>query len=437
MAKRQVPPLERQLARVSRRLFLRSFLSSLFWCWAAGLLLAGTWFIAQSLALDGISPQVRLSVAAGILLAATITAGVWAVYRAPARLAAALLLDEAFGLRERVTTSYLLAPEQVASPAACALLADVNERLAKLDVGSKIGVRISWWAGVAPAVAGVLALAAFFYQPTPTQATSGSQDKKAEVIPNAKEIEKKLDQLKKKNPERRPEGRPMSEELKRIDQELEQIANRPRTTKEQLKDRIKEMTALEDQLKAREKEMADRSRSLKQQLQQMDKMGNKQASQEGPGRDLQKALSQGKFEKAREELERLTKKLKANSLTPKEKQQLAKQLKDAKEKLERLAQQKDKADQLNRLHREGKLSSEALKKEMERLKEDAKKLQDMQALASQLAEAQKSLEENKDGSAAESLSAAASQLKEMDLRDKDLADLRDQLERLQDAKDSC
>src|SRR5207302_7122854 len=115
-------------------------------------------------------------------------------------------------------------------------------------------------------------------------------------------------------------------------------------------ERIKEMTALEDQLKNREKEMAERSRSLKQQLQQMDRMAGKSGNQEGPAKDMKKALSQGNLEQAKEEMEKLSKKLRENGFTAQEKEQLAKQLKNIKDELERMAQQKDRVEQLKKLH---------------------------------------------------------------------------------------
>src|SRR5262249_20329954 len=158
-----------------------------------------------------------------------------------------------------------------------------------------------------------------------------------------------------------------------IDAELDQIANRPRTTKEQLRERIKEMTALEEKLKTLEKDMTDRSRSVKQQLQQMDQLGNQNSTQEGPAKELQKALSEGKLDDAKKEIDRLAKNLKNNQLTDKEKEQLAKQLKDLQKKLERAANQEAKKEQLKQLAKEGKLDSEALKREMKQLEEDAKK----------------------------------------------------------------
>jgi hypothetical protein len=437
MARTPLSPVQRQIARVRRRLFLQTLLARLLWCWAGALALSAGWFVAQPFLAATPPDWLRLTVAGGVLGAGTLLAGVLAVLQAPPRLDAALLLDERFGLKERVTTSLTLAPELETTPAAQALLADVNQRVEKLDVGSRFPVRASWVATVAPACAVVLAIAAFYYQPPSSQATPGPTANIDQTPKNAEEIEQKINQLKKKAPARRPLNRPSAQKLEEIEAELDKIINRPRATKEQLKDRIKEMTAQEDKLKNLEKELADKSRSLKSQLHQMDQMANQNGTQEGPAKDLQKALSEGKLEQAKEELQKLTKKLKNNELTEKEKQQLAKQMKDLQQKLERLAEQKDKKDELKKLNEQGKLDADALQREMKQLEEESQKLKDLQKLAKQLGRAQQALQNGKNGEAAQSLEDAADQLKDLELDDQDLQDLRDQLQRLQDAKDSC
>jgi uncharacterized coiled-coil DUF342 family protein len=437
MARAKPSPLERQLTRATRRLFLRTLLSCLFWGWFLALIISAGWFLAQSQITYPMTPSMRLIVAGSLIGLATLVGLVLALLRAPAKVAAALLLDERFGLKERVTTSLMLTPELKSTAAAQALLADVNDRVSKIDVGSRFPLRVSWITGLAPAVAAIVALAAFYYQPPSSQATIRATEAKAQEPPNAAEIEQKLNQLKKRPAEKRPVERAMSEELKRIDAELDQIANRPRGTKEQLKERIKEMTSLEERLKAREREMAERARSMRQQLKQMERMAGKSGNEDGPAKDLQKALSQGNLEQAKEEMEKLSKKLKENRLTAQEKEQLAKQLKKLQEELERAAKQQDKIDQLKKLHQEGKLDAEALKREMQRLQQDSAKLQDLQKMADQLGQARKNLQQGNGDAASAGLSAAADTAKSMELGDDDLRDLRDQLQRLQDAKDSC
>src|SRR5262249_29883496 len=152
------------------------------------------------------------------------------------------------------------------------------------------------------------------------------------------------------------------------------------------------------------------SRSLKQQLQQMDKLMQKSFN-DGPAKDLDKALSEGKFDQAKEEIERLVKKLSNNELSQKEKEQLQKQLEEIQKKLERAANLKDKEEQLKKAN----LDPETLKREMQRLDEEKKKLKDLQDIANKLGQCQKQLKEGDLDQAAESLKAAANKMGDMEL----------------------
>jgi hypothetical protein len=351
--------------------------------------------------------------------------------RAPTRVSAALSLDEKFGLKERVTTSVTLSQGQEATPAGQALLADVALRVKDLDVPSRFPVRLSWSAGLVPVGAVILALVALFYEPATSQAVLPKGYDSTEPPANLAEIKEKMKEPAKKERPKPNTGRLKPEDLAKLENELEKIFSRSVDTKEQIRERIKEMTALEEAMKQREKQMAEQTRSLKQQMQRLEQMAQKDS--DGPAKDLQKAMAEGKFDKAREELERLQKKLANNQLSAKEKEQLQKQLGDLQKKLERLAQLKDKEQQL----KQANLDPKTLEREMAELKKEAGKLKDLQALAQQLGQCEKALKEGKMDGALESLSKAGDQLKSMEGQEGDLQELREQLARLLDAKDSC
>src|SRR5262245_35070316 len=191
MAHSKLSPVQRQLARVSRRLFLQVFLDSLFWCLAGALILAAVWFLVQPLVLSAPPDWLRWALAGGLIVAGTALAVVLALVRRPSDLVAALVLDEKFNLRERVTTSLTLAPHQANTPAAQALLEDVNQQVKQLDVGSRFPVRLSWNVTLVPLCAAIVALVALFYQPVfdqPQAPAANPEDK----IANAEEIEKKI-----------------------------------------------------------------------------------------------------------------------------------------------------------------------------------------------------------------------------------------------------
>src|SRR5262249_13360458 len=152
----KLSPLQRQVVRVHRRLFLQAFLNGLAWCWAGAILLSVVWFLLQPLLIDAPPVWLRWAVAGSAVGLATVLAVVLSVLRGPSRLTAALSLDSEFGLKERVTTSLTLAPGQEATPAGQALLQDATQRVSNLDVGSRFPVRMSWSAALVPVCAVLL-----------------------------------------------------------------------------------------------------------------------------------------------------------------------------------------------------------------------------------------------------------------------------------------
>src|SRR5260370_931836 len=53
MSKPTLTAVELQIRRVTRRLFVQTFLDRLAWCWAGALALAAAWLLAQPLLLPG------------------------------------------------------------------------------------------------------------------------------------------------------------------------------------------------------------------------------------------------------------------------------------------------------------------------------------------------------------------------------------------------
>jgi hypothetical protein len=252
--------------------------------------------------------------------------------------------------------------------------------------------------------------------------------------PNAAQIDQKLKELAKKPAEKRPpDMKVKSEELEKLEAELDKIANKPHSTREEIHERVKEMAGIEDQMKALQKEMAEKANALKARLQKLDTLANNSKDGEGPAKELQKALSEGKFEKAKEEIERIKKRLERGEMTKKEKEQLQRQLENMKNKLERMAQQKDKQEELKKAN----LDPETLQREMAALKKESQKLKDLQNLADKLDKVQQALKDGDISAASKDLAKTADKLKSMEGEEQDLDDLRDQLKRLKDAKDAA
>jgi hypothetical protein len=424
--------LDRQISRVSRRLYLQTFLDQVVWCWASALVLAAAWFFLQPYVVaEPAAPWLRWAVAGGLIGLATGLAALLARFRAPSRLIAALSLDERFGLKERVTTSLTLAPDQATSPAGQALLADVNQRVSSLDVTSKFPVSVSWSALAVPVCVALFAAVAFFYEPPKINAVVDPNDDAKQAPANVAKVDEAMKQLKKK-PVQKAEGKPR-EELEKLEAKLDEIANRPRRTKEELRERYKELKATEEMMRRRENQLGDKADARQTALKKLDKLN--EGAKEGPAKDLQKALSQGNLEQAKQELEKISKKL--DQMSPKEKEQLAKQMKEMGEKLKQLSDNEQKKEQLEKLKKEGKIDQETYEREKKQLDKQSESLKDLKDLAQKMNQCKKCLEKGDSQGAQRQLDDAAKQMEEMDGDSKEMEDLREQMKRLKDAKDAA
>jgi hypothetical protein len=449
MARSTPTPLERQLGRVRRRLFGEGLLEALAWGWAGALVLAVAWFLAQPYLLTDAPVVLRWYVLGGAAATGTLAAVGWALLRAPSAVAAALDLDQRFGLKERATTALTLAPREIQSPAGQALLADVNHRVAPLRIRDRFPLRLPRAAALVLLLALVLVLLAFFYEPSVNRGEAAEQQLAAEPAVKV-DIERKLRQLQKKG-ELKSSDRPKSAELQRLEADLDKLAQKPHETREQAREMVKDLTNAEDQIKKREKELAERADALKEQMRQLDRLEKKEAK-DGPAKKLDRALDQAEFKKAKEEADRLGKQLQADeqverlrkkvqeekltdqekkeareqlerleaqALKPQEREQLQEQMKDMQDKLERLTRSEEAKERLRQLQRQGAMSKEQLDRELDRLESNCAKLdpetkKTLEELAKKLKEAGQCMTEGKDGEAAQKLKEAGELMAKLD-----------------------
>src|SRR5262249_29080129 len=341
--------------------------------------------------------------------------------------------------------------------------------LASLRVPERFPLRIPWTVALVPAGALALLLLALFYKPVLNSAQAEIKEPLADSPADRAKIEKALRPLQRK-PAKKIGERPKSEELQRLEAELDRLAQKPRETKEQARELVKDITNAEDEARKREKQLADRADALKEQMKQAERL-TKQEKKDGPANKLDKALDQAEFKKAKEEAERLGKqlqadeevarlrkkmqddkltdeqkqemreqleKLKDQELSREQKEQMEKQLQDMKDKLERLTRSEDAKERLRELQRQGAISKEELERELDQLaknmdKLDPQTLQDLQELAQKLGECQKCMKEGKQGEAAQKWAEAAEKPAKLDPNG-ECKELQQQLQQLQAAR---
>ena len=444
--------LDRQVRTVRRRLLIQACINRLIVALVIACALTAMWVLAKPYALGVTKPGVDWAVGGGIFAAATLAAIVLAVRQAPSAVDAALSLDHRFNLRERVTTTLTMRPDEQVSPAGRALRADAEQKVGGLNVGQKFPVNLGWHSALVPAAAAALALLIVFYDPVipqPQGQAAANPQVPADVV---KELEQKKQEYLQKQKTAAKTERPKSDDVKAIEAKIEEIMKKPMATEKDLKDRLSELTATEEAMRKKEKEEADKVQGFQDQLQKMNDQLQKKSKadkndKDGAAKDLKDQLGKGNLEKAKEEAERLSKKIKdGDQINKKDKEQLANELKDMKDELKRLAREKEKEDEekrkekedeLKKQEKEGKIDKEQLDREIDKLKKDqGQTAKEMQDLADKLERAEQALNQGKDGEAAQALQDAAQQLDEMAQREQNLDDIQGELQRMQDLREA-
>lgn len=414
--------IEHQIQRVRRRMLLCKLLEYLVGFWALGLVVCAAWFLARPYVTTAAADWARYGIPGGVMVGATLAALLWTFLRAPHSLTASLALDQEFGLQERVTTFAMLTADQLNSPAGAALLEDVKEKVANLDVPSRFPVGLRLSRGLMPVGAGLLALAASFFNPT-LGASSNRPDPKQSAVVDPKEVQQQLDNLRKVVKKETDDDDPLkSKELEELEKEWDKLVHKALdpNNKEQVRERTTELAKLGEKIEKRVNDLKDKSSNLKKALDrmQLDKLGKK--LQDGPAKDLEDALAKGKFDKAREVLEKLQKDLENNKLSKDEQQKLGDQMKELQDKLKRLTDQKDRKDQLQKDFDDGKITKDQLDRELAEMKQEAQELQDLQELADLLGECKECLGAGNSLKAGQRIKGALEKIKSMELSDAEM-----------------
>jgi hypothetical protein len=422
-----VKELDKPIGRVWRRLRLQRFLASTVWCLAGGLALATVILGIEKLAhlpVPG-ADWWPFAIGGGLSL---VVAGLIAALTGPDRTEAAVQLDRAFGLNERLSTALTLPEELRQSPAGRALIADAIRHVADLDVSERFGLAVPRraWVPIIPVIlAGVILLV-----PDWVQQNSGSL--KASTTPQKDKelVSKETSTLGKKIAEQRKAmDKQKFAEAEKLLAEVEKTANDLAKAPPAAKDKaMMALNKLTEALKDRQKQLGS-PEQVNRQLQQLKDMAS-----QGPADDFNKALAKGDFEKAAQELKQIKEKLASGKMTEKEKQDLKKQVGEMAQQLEKLANLDQRKKQLEEAQKNGGLSREQFDKEMAKLNDQAKNLEKLQKMASQLAKAEEALQKGDTKKAAEALGMTEQQVQKMAQELSEMQSLESAMADLQDAK---
>jgi septal ring factor EnvC (AmiA/AmiB activator) len=404
--------LRKQIARVRRRLVLQQFLGVLAWAWFATLLAAATAIFVQKQWLSEVDGWrwagywLGGAVALGLIVAFAWTL----VFRLP-ELDAAIELDRRFGLKERVSSSLALAPEDFETPAGRALLDDTIRRVGKLDVDAKFPLvfkRSTWL----PALPAALAFA-FCFLADPTR--SAQSDAQANTVGIKKQIKESLAPLPKNLSQIREkaEDNKMSPEL--VDQ-LRKVEDGSRDlAKKDEGDRNQALSKLNDlakELEQRREKLAD-GEKFKDQLAAMKNMPK------GPADKLAQDLKNGDFSKALKELQNLQKQLSEGKLDPEKMKELVQQMEAMKESLQKIVDNQQKMQetlkqQIEKAQKAGDTqTAQNLQQQLSQLQSQQSQMNQLQDMANKMGQSAQAMKEGKTGEAQAALNKMASDLQSM------------------------
>ncbi|CAN5620535.1 hypothetical protein BH23PLA1_BH23PLA1_13720 [soil metagenome] len=417
---------DKPIGKVWRRLRVQRFLVALVWTTGAALLAVALAFGLEKLSALAlpVADWVPFAIAGGVGL---VLAALIGLFSGPSRIDAAVAIDRAFHLNERLATALTLPADLRDTPAGRALFHDARRHIDDLDIGSKFGLRIPRTAWV-PIVPGLLAVGLLFL---PEFTSTSAQAEAALNAEAAEEVARQAEVLNRRIGETREkldkDAFAESEKLlAEIEKAAENLAKAPPGEKEKA---LVELNKLTDALKDRQKQVGD-SEQISRKLQQL-----RQMTSEGPADNFSRELAKGDFDKAAEQLRQLREKLASGDLSEAEKKQLQQQLSQMKEQLEKLANLEERKKQLEEARKAGAISEEQYEQQMAKLNDQAQDMKKLQQLAQQLGQCENALAQGDMQKAAQALGMSEQQLQQMASEMAELETLDAALADLQMAKD--
>ncbi|MDX2036417.1 MAG: hypothetical protein SFX72_07180 [Isosphaeraceae bacterium] len=420
--------LDKPVGRIHRHLRIQRFLSALVWSLSIWLLAAVGVLAAKRLGYAIPGAEWWPFAIAGVL--SIVTATIAAVTGGARRIDAAVAIDRAFELDERLSTAITLPAEIRETPAGRAVIRDAIRHVSDLDLGSKFRFRLprrSW----IPVVPALMALAVLFAPQWTSKLLAAKSGGTIAPKIDPKVVAKKSDLLSKKLAAQRKElDKTKFAEAEKLLAEIEKAARDLAKAPPAEKDKaLLALNKLTKQLEDRQKQIGNPDQ-MNRQLRQLTQMNDKG----GPAEKLAKDLARGEFQKAAQEAKQLQDKLREGKLTEQEKKQLQKQLDDLSKQIDKAANMEERKKQLDEALKNGGLSPEQHKQEMNKLEQQQKSMQDLKELANKLQQAQESLSKGDMQKAADALGMSEQQLQEMAEKLQEMESLDEALADLQEAK---
>ncbi|MEM9351406.1 MAG: hypothetical protein AAGA92_00165 [Planctomycetota bacterium] len=425
--------IQQQVSRARRRLTLELFVNRLLRCWLVGFCLALIAItVPKLIAIENLPDRWGAGCLLAALAAGPLVAAAWTFLKSRTPLEAAQEIDHRYDLRERVASSLALSSDDAETPAGRALVNDALRAVGRIDVDERFRMRVDrrgWWPLVPAALAFCLILlvdnrrAESSPEPAPDALT------KEQLENSTKDLREKLLKQKKKAAEK---GLKDAEELfQKLERQTKQLGEAEEAG------RKKALIKLNDLAKQLEKRQANLGgqEALRKQLSKVKNVGK------GPADKMMKAMKNGQWQTAMQELKKLQQQIKEGNLSPEAQQKLQKQLEALKEQLSKAAEaQKQAAEDLKKQIEQAKQQGDTAK--AGELKQKLDQLQQQQQsnpldkLAQQMSECQQCMSQGDASGASDAMSEMMKSMEQMQAQSAEMEMLDSAMDQLQMARDS-
>jgi hypothetical protein len=364
------------------------------------------------------------------VLAASLAA--WA--KRPSALHAAVEIDRRYRLNERCSSVFSIGDQERESPVGQALLDDAQRQLERIDLRDHFPVRPApQWAWVVLPVAACFALS---WVPDVSSEAKGAlaQKRKSDPLVTVKNAtEPILKTLQKKIEQAAEDGdQEAADEFKRLQQQVQKLQNDPNPDPKKV---IADLNEVKKELQQKKASIGD-SEEFKESLDSLKDLDK------GPAESMAKAMQDGDFEQAKQELAQLAAKMSEGKLDAEQTKQLQNQLeqlrdamREARNKREELLD--DAKRELDDAQREGNTQKIAnLRKKIEKLEASDRTSQSMQKLEQQLSDLDQALESGDSQKASEAMESMQSEFEKLAEGQSAADELEEMIRELEGAKES-
>lgn len=426
--------IRQQVAIASRRLFIQAWLVWLNWsvlgCFAIAFVLL---LLPKLIIWNGI-PEHWVTYCwsfAGFL--ALLCASVIAWWKRPSDLNAAVEIDRRYSLSERCSSVLAIDMQARESAVGQALVRDAQHQLERIDLRDHFPVRPApQWAWVALPLAACAALA-WVPDAVSDQNAAVKTSKQDRVVAVKNATDPILKALQKKIEQSEADGdQESADAFKRLEGQVQKLQTGQDPDPKRV---IADLNEIKKELQQKRETLGD-SESFKESLEGLKDLDK------GPGESMAKAMQEGDFGKAKDELAQLAAKMAEGKLDPEQTKQLQNQMQSLREAMKESREKRkdliaEAKRELEDAEREGNTQRVAqLRKELEKLESSNRASQAMDKLEKQLVTLEKSLESGDKKAVADAMDSMQEQFEKLELDQKAADELESMIQEINDAKES-